>query len=176
MSLANLNYFEIFSQPESFQVAENDLEKQYRKLQGQYHPDKFSTATDPERLQAVQHTSLINDAYETLKSPLKRAAYLLKLQGIDPEEHNQAHLNEDFLVRQLELREDLESLIDNEQIDKLLSLKASITEEKQTALENFASVFASKHFAEAKSLYNQLQFLFKLLDEIDRAEERILDY
>jgi len=176
VSLANLNYFEIFSQPVSFQVAENDLEKEYRKLQGQYHPDKFSTASDHERLQALQHTSLINDAYDTLKSPLKRAAYLLKLEGIDPEEHNQAHLNEDFLLKQLELREALESLVENEHMDELLALKSSITEEKQIALENFESVFGSDQFIEAKFLYNQLQFLFKLLDEIDRAEERLLDY
>jgi len=85
-------------------------------------------------------------------------------------------LNEDFLLKQLELREALESLVENEHMDELLALKSSITEEKQIALENFESVFGSDQFIEAKFLYNQLQFLFKLLDEIDRAEERLLDY
>ncbi|MEK9649239.1 MAG: Fe-S protein assembly co-chaperone HscB [Gammaproteobacteria bacterium] len=85
MSLASLNFFEIFSLPASFQVDVSSLEAQYRKLQAEYHPDRFSCAADSERVQALQLASLINDAYETLKSPLKRAAYLLTLNGVDPE-------------------------------------------------------------------------------------------
>ena len=107
MSLVNRNYFEFFSLPESFQVNADTLESEYKKLQTKYHPDKFINAGDSERVQALQHASLINDAYDTLKSPLKRAAYLLKLKDIDPEEHNQSHLQELFLLKQLELREDL---------------------------------------------------------------------
>ena len=176
MSLASLNYFEIFSLPQSFQVALSDLEREYKKLQAQYHPDRLSGAGDAERVQALQQTSLINDAYETLKSPLKRAAYLLKLSDIDPEEHNQAHLQGDFLISQMEFREELEALLKQEDMDGLDKMKASVSGEKDNTLAQFEIAFNAGKLAEAKSIYNQLQFLFKLFNEIDAAEEKLLDY
>jgi len=61
VSLASLNYFEMFSLPESFQVVEQALESKYRELQAEYHPDRFSGAPDAERVQALQFASLINE-------------------------------------------------------------------------------------------------------------------
>ena len=176
MSLASLNYFELFSLPKSFQVAGNDLERAYKKLQAQHHPDRFTDADDSERLRALQHTSLINDAYETLKSPLKRAAYLLKLSDIDPEEHNQAHLHGDFLLRQMETREALEGLLVKEDIEGLDRMKGAVNLEKDETLGQFVSAYTAGELVDAKSIYNKLQFLFKLADEIESAEEKLLDY
>ena len=152
------------------------LEQQYKQLQAQFHPDRFVGADDKQRLQALQQTSLVNDAYNTLKSPLKRAAYLLKLKGVDPEEHNQAHLGEAFLVRQMTLREDLEVLIGEEDMDGLDAMKAAVNKDKQETLEQFVTRYENNDLGEAKATYNKLQFLFKLLDEIEAAEEKILDY
>ena len=174
--LTSRNHFEIFALPVSFQVALEDLEEQYRKLQADYHPDRFTSASEKDRVQALQSASLINDAYETLKSPLKRAAYLLKLKSVDPEEHNQSHLEEGFLLRQMELRETLENLVEEENIDGLEALKFSAEKDKQSVLESFESSYNSDELNEAKSLYNQLQFLYKLTEEVDRAEEKLLDY
>lgn len=171
-----LNHFELFSLPVSFQVEEAVLDQEYKKLQAVVHPDRFVDADDRTRLQALQQTSMVNDAYETLKSPLKRSAYLLKLHDIDAEEHNQAHLQEEFLLQQLEMREALETLIDSDEVEGLDALKKTVNREKSATLELFESHFLRKDFTAAKSNYNQLQFLFKLLDEIDKAEEKLLDY
>ena len=176
MSFASQNFFEIFSIPESFQVDFDSLDSKYRKLQAEYHPDRFSAAPDNERVQALQVASLVNDAYDTLKSPLKRAAYLLTLQDVDPEEHNQAHLGEAFLIRQMELREDLESLSANEDFTGLEKLKTDTKAEVESALAEFEESFNGGELTTAKSLYNQLQFLYKLLEEINQAEEKLLDY
>jgi molecular chaperone HscB len=176
VSLASLNFFEIFSLPASFQVDVSSLEAQYRKLQAEYHPDRFSCAADSERVQALQLASLINDAYETLKSPLKRAAYLLSLTGVDPEEHNQGHLDGSFLIRQMEMREDLENLASEENLAGLDKLKVGTEREKDSVLDQFESSFNAGELSNSKSLYNQLQFLFKLLEEINRVEEKLLDY
>jgi molecular chaperone HscB len=172
----SLNHFELFSLPVSFQVDEVALDREYKKLQAEVHPDRFVDADDRTRLQALQQTSMVNDAYETLKSALKRSAYLLKLHDVDAEEHNQAHLQEEFLLQQLEMREALETLIESDDVDGLDKMKIAVDKEKTGALELFESNFLSKDFAAAKSNYNQLQFLFKLLDEIDKAEEKLLDY
>lgn len=176
MSLANRNYFEFFSLPESFQVNADTLESEYKKLQTQYHPDKFTNASDSGRVQALQHASLINDAYDTLKSPLKRAAYLLKLKDIDPEEHNQSHLQESFLLKQLELREDLETLAAKKDLDGLEQMKSSVVSERNQMLEHFENSYLENELMKAKTLYNSLQFLFKLVNEIEAAEEKLLDY
>ena len=124
----------------------------------------------------MQHASLINDAYDTIKSPLKRAAYLLKLEEIDPEEHNQNHLQESFLLRQLELREDLESLIAQKDLDGLEKMKVLVSSERDKGLENFEGCYLQNELIKAKSIYNSLQFLFKLVNEIETAEEKLLDY
>ena len=172
----NSNYFELFSLPVLFQVDLFILEQEYKKLQAEFHPDRFVEADDRTRLQALQQTSMVNDAYETLKSPLKRSAYLLKLNDVDPDEHNQAHMQEEFLLQQLEMRETLESLIDKEDMEGLDAMKLTVSKEKGAALELFETKFLEADFLAAKSNYHQLQFLFKLLDEIDKAEEKLLDY
>ncbi len=176
MSLQKANYFELFSLPVSFQLENSLLEVAYKKLQAEFHPDRVVNADDRTRVQALQQTSMINDAYVTLKSPLKRAAYLLKLAGIDAEEHNQLHLDEGFLIQQMEMRETLADLIEGEDLEGLDAMKNSINTEKAATLANFEKQFIASHFADAKSIYNQLQFIYKLLDEIDKAEEKLLDY
>lgn len=176
MTPAGPNYFELFSLPVSFQVREDILDRKYQKLQATYHPDRYINAEESKRVQAVQTTSLINDAYNTLKSPLKRASYLLELSGVDAEKHNQVHLQEEFLLRQLELREALEVLRGNEDEAGLAALKASTNNETIEALAQFETCYLAGDMEEAKSVYYKLQFLFKLLEEIDTAEERLLDY
>lgn len=157
-------------------MVEQAIDSKYRELQAEYHPDRFSAATDTERVQALQIASLINDAYDTLKSPLKRAAYLLTLKGVDPEEHNQAHLQEAFLMRQMLMREDLEKFMEEEDFEGLGKLMKETVREQEEILDEFESTYNAGDLTNAKSLYNQLQFLFKLLEEINKAEEKLLDY
>lgn len=170
------NFFRLFDLPEQFPVDTARLESQYKTLQAQYHPDKVAGGEDAERLQAIQKTSLVNDGYDTLKSPLRRAAYLLKRQGVDPEEHNQAHFGEDFLMHQLMLREELETLFASEDMDGLEGLKRQVGQDRDAALDRFQAQFDQQDFPGAKRTYNQMQFLDKLLTEIDTVEEKLLDY
>ncbi|MGZ5101278.1 MAG: Fe-S protein assembly co-chaperone HscB, partial [Usitatibacter sp.] len=59
------------------------LEQHYRELQSQVHPDRFASGTEAERRVAMQWATRANEAYQTLKNPLKRARYLVELNGID---------------------------------------------------------------------------------------------
>jgi len=77
------SYFDLFGLPVTYSVAAADLSERYKTLQKTVHPDKFSAATDQERLYSLQYSSRVNEAYQTLKSPLLRATYLLGLSGID---------------------------------------------------------------------------------------------
>ena len=171
-----VNYFELFGLPQAFRLDTAELDKRYKQLQAQWHPDRFAGEDDGKRLQALQQTSLVNDAYDTLKSPLKRAAHLLVLQGVDAEEHNQAHFGADFLHRQMILREQLETLAEKEDMSGLDAMKAEVGSDRDATLAQFEAQYGQGQFAEAKQQYNRLQFLFKLLDEIDTVEEKLLDY
>lgn len=64
------------------------LEHQFHKLSRKLHPDRFARATDNEKQWSLADTALLNDAYRTLKDPIRRTEYLLKLQGAEiGEEH-----------------------------------------------------------------------------------------
>ena len=78
------NYFELFDLETSFFISDSNLKDSYRREIARFHPDKFASKTDSEKLQALQNTSLLNTAFEMIKSPLNRASYLLKLDGVDP--------------------------------------------------------------------------------------------
>ena len=83
MVLETNNFFEIFSLPVTWQIDRSLLDTRYRNLQREFHPDRYAAKGDTEKRLAVQTTALINQAYDSLKSPLKRAQYLLELAHID---------------------------------------------------------------------------------------------
>lgn len=161
---------------ENFDVDVETLSAEYKKLQSQYHPDKFSDADDATRLHALQSSSIINDAFNTLKSPLKRAGYLLIINGVDPEENNQNHFTEDFLMQQMSWRELLSDATEEENLSTIDLLKQEVIEAQQACILEFQDCVNAYNFVDAKPIYNKLQFIEKMLDEINRSEEKILDY
>ena len=102
------NFFELFDLKKSFNLDENVLLRAYQREISRFHPDKFSTSSESDQLQALQNTALINSAYSTLKSPLNRAEYILKIEGINPFDEMDTSMDSNFLLSQIELREDLE--------------------------------------------------------------------
>src|SRR4029453_10581235 len=87
------------------------LERAYREIQSQVHPDRFAHAGDAERRASMQWTTRVNEAYRTLKSPVQRARHILELNGVDVEFETNTQMPSDFLLQQLELREELEGAI-----------------------------------------------------------------
>ena len=88
-------YFQLFQLPPTFDIDSETVEQTYRQLAARFHPDKFAAASSFEQKQAVMMAATLNDAYRTLLSPIDRAAYLLKSQGIDADapEHTGLLLN-----------------------------------------------------------------------------------
>jgi molecular chaperone HscB len=99
------DFFALFGLPRRFALDVAELEVLYRDMQARVHPDKFASAGEADKRLAMQLATHANEAYLTLKSPLKRGQYLLQLAGHDPQiEHNTA-MPTDFLVEQMEWRE-----------------------------------------------------------------------
>jgi len=82
------DYFQVFGLPRGFEIDLDALEREFHRLSRKLHPDRFARATPQEREWSLADTALLNDAYRTLKEPLHRTGYLLKLEGAEiGEEH-----------------------------------------------------------------------------------------
>jgi molecular chaperone HscB len=85
-----MDYFEIFSLPPHLTVDTAALEKSFYALSRKLHPDRFASKSAEEQQNALAESSRLNDAYRTLKDPIARTEYLLKLEGIELEEQSSA--------------------------------------------------------------------------------------
>jgi len=95
------------------------LEKAYRDIQSQVHPDRFAHAGDAERRASLQWTTRVNEAFQVLKHPVSRARHLLELHGVDVAFETNTAMPPEFLMQQLELREKLEEAKDSSSLDGL---------------------------------------------------------
>src|SRR6185503_14920846 len=100
--------FELFGLVPAFALDIAHLEAAYREIQSRVHPDRFAHAGDAERRASMQMTTQVNEAYRTLRNPLQRAMYLLALGGVDVAFETDTSMPEDFLIQQMQLREELE--------------------------------------------------------------------
>ena len=171
------NYFQLFKQSESFELEVSTLAENYRQLQLEAHPDRFAAASETEKMRAVQLSSYLNEAYDTLKSTLRRAAYLLSLHDVDVEQVEQSDLSMDLLLEQIQLREALDELPkDSSALPALENLKADVTVKLAGMERKFADGLQRREFGSAKKVFHEMQFLHKLLAEIDSSEEQCLGY
>lgn len=170
----NRDYFALFGLPRRQELDELDLETRYRDVQARVHPDKHAHLPDPERRLAMQWATRINEAYLTLKSPLKRAEYLLRLLGHDPQiEHNTA-MPAEFLMHQMELREAVEAARQGGDGDRLDRMHRQIKKEMQAQHAALAEALDRRSDrARGADIVRQLMFQEKLLHEIDEALEII---
>jgi len=102
------NDFEIFGLSPRFAVDRAALDARWKDLQREAHPDRFATADAQTQRQAMQWSVRINEAYQRLKDPLKRAAYLCELHGAPIQAENNTAMPTAFLMQQMQWREDLE--------------------------------------------------------------------
>ena len=85
-----MNYFEFFNLPRKLTLDVVALEKQFYAMSRKLHPDRFAAKPLAEQEAALAQSSLLNDAYRTLKDPILRTQYLLKLEGVELEEQSKA--------------------------------------------------------------------------------------
>src|SRR5450432_2081383 len=83
-----VDYFTFFGFPRKLNLDTALLEKEFYALSRRLHPDVFGQAEDQERAWSLEQSSMLNDAYRTLKDPMKRTEYLLRLEGVELEEQS----------------------------------------------------------------------------------------
>jgi molecular chaperone HscB len=165
------NHFELFGFPMEFDIDLSALDSRYRELQREVHPDRFASAPQSEQRASMQLATRVNEAYRTLKAPLERARYLLKLHGVDPELETNTAMPADFLAQQMELREALEEAIEAESGARLASLRDGLGRDRAALLAEIEAQLEARAWDEAAGTLRRLMFLEKVGEEIAAAED-----
>ncbi|MCL9778759.1 Fe-S protein assembly co-chaperone HscB [Neisseria subflava] len=159
-------YFNLFQLKPSFNIDTEALEQTYRALAARFHPDKFASASAFEQKQAVMMSSTINDAYRTLKSPINRAAYLLKSQNIDADAPEHTSFSPEFLMQQMEWRETLMDAQMEQNHDAIRALDQEIQEVQSSLYQDLQQAFEQQDYESAAQWVRHGRFLNKLRKEI----------
>jgi molecular chaperone HscB len=160
------NYFELFDLKTSFFVDDEALKKAYQSKVTKFHPDNFATKSQSEQLQALQNTSLVNSAYTALKTPLNRASYLLNLENINPFDEKDTNMDTNFLISQIELREQLENIKDQKDNLALDNFTEQVQDFIKDNIVSISEAFTeSLDLQEIKTLVRELKFYEQLNKE-----------
>jgi molecular chaperone HscB len=165
------NHFELLGLPVAYAVDASQLEKGYRDLQSQVHPDRFASKTDSDRRVAMQWATRANEAYRTLRDPVDRARYLLALKGFDTGEETNTSMPPDFLMQQMEWRESVAGARASHDAAALHKLRTELAESRGEMLRMLGRALEASNYEAGRSLVRKLRFLDKLEEEIDDALE-----
>ena len=169
-----VNYFSMFGLQPVFLLDSKALAVTYRDLARDTHPDRFASATAAQQREAVERAALLNDAYQTLKSPTQRALYLLRQQAELPEETTIQ--DGEFLFQQMEWREQLETLQEQADFAAVDRFKVELSQARHAIDTAFAECIDDpEQRVQAERLARRMQFLDKMFYEVRQLEERLDD-
>ena len=167
----NADFFTLLGLPRAFPLDVTELDVRFRELQREVHPDRFAAADDASRRASMMLATQINAAYQTLRSPLKRATYLLELAGIDVGAESNTAMSPEFLMHQMLWREQLDEARAESDAAALAGLQADIDQAVGDAYERLAGALAAgSEIPVAVETVRQLMFLEKLHQSIDDAQ------
>jgi molecular chaperone HscB len=173
------DHFELFGLPRRYGIDPNDLEKRHQALARESHPDRFVQAGDPERRQALLRSTALNEAYRTLRDPMRRAAYLVGLYGMhvdgqDSEGRSTVSLPPEFLGEFLAFREEFAEATPERR--EALRLQAEgergeLLRRLGQALDGLGERPAPPQLLAAGQLLLELRYYDRFLAELDTDDE-----
>jgi molecular chaperone HscB len=111
--------FDLFDLPRRFEQERARIDARWKELQREAHPDNFAAQGAAAQRIALQWSVRINEAYQRLKDPLKRAGYLCELRGAPIEAHSNTAMPGEFLLEQMDWREALDEADSEEEVQAL---------------------------------------------------------
>ena len=163
--------FELFAVPATFAQDRAQLDARWKQLQREVHPDRFAAQGSAAQRVAMQWSVRINEAYQRLKDPLKRAAYLCELHGAPVEAENNTAMPPEFLMQQMEWREALDEAVDMPAID---ALQAQVDAARARALSLLDRLIDEQgdHRA-AVGQVRALMFIERFMHELGQRADRL---
>ncbi|XP_065425017.1 iron-sulfur cluster co-chaperone protein HscB isoform X1 [Chrysemys picta bellii] len=161
--------FRLMGCDRSFNISVQQLQQRFRSLQRSLHPDYFSQRPQKERDFSEQHSSLVNRAYQTLLSPLRRGLYLLELNGVELAKGTDSDIDVEFLKEIMEINETLAELNNEAKIEEIESFievkQEELTKDVSKAFERVLC-FISDDLQEAKKLLAKMKYFENLEDKV----------
>ena len=163
--------FELFDLPRRFVLDRDELDARWRALQAEVHPDRFAAEGGAAQRVAMQWAVRVNEAYQRLKNPLKRAAYLCELNGAAIDAENNTAMPTAFLMQQMEWREALDDARNVDDVDQLLQ---QVTDHRLSARARLEATLDREHdYAAAAQQVRALMFVERFAHDIDARLEAL---
>ena len=165
MKSLQANDFELFELPQQFALDRAQLDERWKALQREAHPDRFAADGAAAQRVAMQWSVRINEAYQRLKDPLKRAAYLCELRGVPVQAESNTAMPPAFLMQQMEWRETLEDTRDVDALERLADDVAAERKRVQQSLGQLLDVQQDPQAAVGQ--VRALMFIERFAAEVD---------
>jgi molecular chaperone HscB len=163
--------FELFEIPAQFAQDRSVLDAKWKDLQRESHPDKFAAQGAAAQRIAMQWSVRINEAYNRLKDPLKRATYLCELNSAPIEAHTNTAMPPAFMMMQIEWREALEEAETSAELEEIEHQAANYKLEQLSKIEQFIDI---KHdYAAAAKEVRALMFVARFVGEIEARLDKM---
>ena len=157
--------FELFNLPLTFAQDRVAIDARWKDLQREAHPDKFSAQGAAAQRIAMQWSVRINEAYQRLKDPVRRAAYLCELHQAPINAENNTAMPTAFLMQQMELREELDEAKTDDDLDKISLQANKILREQLQKVEHLLD--QAKDYTEAAQAVRALMFIERFSQDIE---------
>jgi molecular chaperone HscB len=168
--MSHPDHFELFGLPPRFAMDLDVLERAYKDVQAHVHPDRYASGTAAERRVAMQWATRANEAYTTLRSPQKRAAYLVERAGVPINAETNTAMPPAFLMQQMEWREALDDARGDPAA--LSEVRATMNDERDELLAAIGNAIDdAQDWTRAAALVRQLMFIDRFAAEIGHADE-----
>jgi molecular chaperone HscB len=165
------NDFDLFGVPRRFAQERAELDARWRALQAEVHPDRFASEGAAAQRIAVQWAVRVNEAYQRLKDPLKRAAYLCELAGQRIDAENNTAMPGAFLMQQMEWREALDDARAEADVEALAEQVAAARGEALQQLQR--TLDDQQDAAAAAQQVRALMFIERFAEDVDRRLEAL---
>ena len=163
--------FELFGLVRQFAQDRAAIDLRWKELQREAHPDKFAAQGASAQRVAMQWSVRINEAYQRLKDPLKRATYLCELNGVPVNAESNTAMPSEFLVQQMEWREALD---DASSLAEIAGLNDSVTQSRlATLLKCEQMIDAAQDFRGAVGQVRALMFIERFAHDVDMRLEQL---
>ena len=171
------NFFELFGIEPAFDIDRVQLQDRQRQLQSSFHPDRHVNAGEREKRVAIQMASWINQAHDVLKDPVKRARYLLELNGADIPDDSATTSDTAFLMEQIELREQVETCREREDgLEFSRSIESQLRHRADELAAAFVTAFDNAEFPTAVEAYRKMQFIQRIQHQLDELQFELEDF
>ena len=161
--------FELFDVPEQFAQNRMVLDARWKQLQREAHPDKFAAQGAAAQRVAMQWSVRINEAYQRLKEPLRRASYLCELNDAPINPETNTAMPSAFLVQQMTWREALDEAETIEEMNEIAVMSQKKMDEQLLKVEQFLDV--DRNFVAAAQQVRGLMFTERFASEVDARIE-----